>query len=113
MAKKTTSSTPAPKLPAKASASAKATPKLAAASKTADVTPPPPGKAAVVTLKQLAVQFGDTHELPAKQAQAMLDSVVSLLVDHLKAGDKLRLTGLGHSRGEGPPYPPRAQPGDR
>ena len=25
----------------------------------------------------------------------MLDSVVGLIVDHLKAGDKLRLTGLG------------------
>ena len=33
--------------------------------------------------------------MPAKQAQAMLDSVVGLIVDHLKAGDKLRLTGLG------------------
>ena len=30
-----------------------------------------------------------------KQALAMLDSVVSLLVDYLKARDKLRLTGLG------------------
>ena len=95
MAKKTTSSTSAAKPPVKASASTKATPKPAATSKVAEVTPISPAKAAVVTLKQLAVQFGDTHEMPAKQAQAMLDSVVSLLVDHLKAGDKLRLTGLG------------------
>ena len=94
MAKKTTSSTSA-KPPIKASSSAKAAPKPAAAPKTAEAPPTPPAKAAIVTLKQLAVQFGDTHEMPAKQAQAMLDSVVSLLVDHLKAGDKLRLTGLG------------------
>ena len=49
----------------------------------------------MVTLKQLAVQFGDSHEMPAKEAQAMLDSVVGMIVDHLKAGDKLRLAGLG------------------
>ena len=30
--------------------------------------------------------------MPAKEAQAILDSVVGLLVDHLKAGDELRLT---------------------
>ena len=95
MAKKTTSSTSAAKPSLKASASAKAGQKPAAAPKTAEAPPTPPAKAVVITLKQLAVQFGDTHEMPAKQAQAMLDSVVSLLVDHLKAGDKLRLTGLG------------------
>ena len=111
MAKKTTSSSPAVKPPEKTSASAKATPKPAAASKTADVTPSPPAKAAVVTLKQLAVQFGDTHDIPAKQAQAMLDSVVSLLVDHLKAGDKLRLTGLGILEVKDRPARPGRNPG--
>ncbi|RYY05323.1 MAG: HU family DNA-binding protein [Alphaproteobacteria bacterium] len=39
--------------------------------------------------------MAETHDLPDKQAQAVLDSVVGLLVDHLKAGDKLRLNGLG------------------
>ena len=52
-------------------------------------------KQAVITLKQLATQLGESHDLPAKQAQSMLDGVVTLLVEHLKAGDKLRLNGLG------------------
>lgn len=95
MAKKTTSSTAAVKPSAKVSASAKPAPKRAVAAKTEEVPPAPPAKAAVVTLKQLAAQFGDSHEMPAKQAQAMLDSMIGLLVDHLKAGDKLRLAGLG------------------
>ena len=73
----------------------KPAPKRAAAAKIEEVAPAPPAKAAVVTLKQLAVQFGDSHEMPAKQAQSMLDSVVGMIVDHLKAGDKLRLSGLG------------------
>ncbi len=93
MAKKTTSSTSTAKPPVNASTSPKPAPKRAAVPKTAAATPP--AKAAVVTLKQLAVQLGDSHEMPAKQAQAMLDSVVGLIVEHLKAGDKLRLNGLG------------------
>ena len=95
MAKKTTFSTPATKPSVKASVSAKPAPKRTIAAKIEEVAPPPPAKAAVVTLKQLAVQFGDSHEMPAKEAQAMLGSVVGMIVDHLKAGDKLRLTGLG------------------
>ena len=95
MAKKTTSSTPTAKPSVKVAASAKPAPKHAIAAKIEEVAPAPPAKAAVVTLKQLAAQFGDSHEMPAKQAQAMLDSVVGLIVDHLKAGDKLRLAGLG------------------
>lgn len=95
MAKKTTSSTPtakpkptiAAKLAAERAASAKLT-KPAPASVSA-------AKQAVITLKQLATQFGESHDLPAKQAQSMLDDVVTLLVEHLKAGDKLRLNGLG------------------
>ena len=96
MAKKTTSSAPKASIAApvaKPAAAAKPAKKSAAAAKTA---PPPLAlKPIVITLKQLAVQFGESHDLPAKEAQAMLGSVVGLLVDHLKAGDKLRLNGLG------------------
>lgn len=95
MAKKTTPSTPAAKLKSasatKPAVKSDASPK---ATKPAPAPVPAP-KQAVVTLKQLAVQFGESHDVPAKQAQAMLDGVVSLLVEHLKAGDKLRLNGLG------------------
>ncbi|MEJ1978093.1 MAG: HU family DNA-binding protein [Acetobacteraceae bacterium] len=46
-------------------------------------------------LKHLAAQLAESHELPKKHAEALLDDVVGLLVDHLKAGDRLRISGLG------------------
>ncbi len=33
--------------------------------------------------------------MPRKQAEAVLDGVVGLLVERLKAGDRLRIGGLG------------------
>ena len=97
MAKKTTPAAPkaaATKPVAKSAAAAKPARKSAASS--AKPAPaPPPAKAPTITLKQLAVRFGESHNLPAKESQAMLDGVIGLLVDRLKAGDKLRLTGLG------------------
>ena len=57
-----------------------------------------PAKAAVpatVTLKHLAASLSDSHDLPKKQAEAMLGELVTLTTKHLKRGDKIRLTGLG------------------
>jgi DNA-binding protein HU-beta len=50
---------------------------------------------AVITIKHLAAQFGESHSMPKRQAEAVLDDIVSLLVMHLKAGDRLRINGLG------------------
>ncbi|MGI4801701.1 MAG: HU family DNA-binding protein [Janthinobacterium lividum] len=96
MAKNATSSKPA-KASAKASAAVKPAPKPIAKAKSAEAPPSPakPAKSTLITTKQLAGQLAETHDLPAKQAQAVLDGVVGLLVDHLKAGDALRLNGLG------------------
>lgn len=95
MAKKTTPSTPAAK--PKPAIAAKPAAKGAASAKPTKLAPAPvpSPKQAVITLKQLAIQFGESHDLPANQAQTILDDVVTLLVEHLKAGDKLRLNGLG------------------
>lgn len=60
--------------------------------------PAPAEKAATpatVTLKQIAAKLGETHDMPRKQAEAVMDGVVALLVEHLKAGDRLRIGGLG------------------
>jgi DNA-binding protein HU-beta len=57
-----------------------------------------PAKAAVqatVTLKHLAASLADSHDLPKKQAEAVLGDMVALTTRHLKKGDKIRLTGLG------------------
>jgi DNA-binding protein HU-beta len=63
--------------PAKKAAPAKATPQ------------------ATVTLKHLAAALADSHDLPKKQAEAVLGDLVVLATKHLKKGDKIRLSGLG------------------
>jgi DNA-binding protein HU-beta len=73
--------------PAAAPASKTKKPSVTAASKSA--APP------VVTLKHLAAQLAETHEMPKKQAEGLLDGIVGMFVDHLKAGDRLRISGLG------------------
>ena len=50
---------------------------------------------ATVTLKHLAAALSESHELPKKQADAMLGEMVGLVTKHLKKGDKIRLNGLG------------------
>jgi DNA-binding protein HU-beta len=51
--------------------------------------------AATVTLKHLAASLADSHDVPKKQAEAVLGDLVTLTTRHLKKGDKIRLTGLG------------------
>ena len=50
---------------------------------------------ATITLKNLAAELAESHEVPKKQTQAMLSDMVALVVKHLKKGDRLRLVGLG------------------
>jgi len=50
---------------------------------------------ATITLKQIAAELAETHEMPKKQAEAMLGDLVEAASRHLKKGDKVRLTGLG------------------
>ena len=66
--------------------------------KTATKKAAAPAKAAAqttITLKHLAAALSDTHDLPKKQAEAVLGDLVALTTRHLKKGDKIRLTGLG------------------
>jgi DNA-binding protein HU-beta len=48
-----------------------------------------------VTLKQIAAELAEGHDLPNKKAEAVLGDLVALTTRHLKQGDKIRLTGLG------------------
>jgi DNA-binding protein HU-beta len=48
-----------------------------------------------VTLKQIAAELAEGHDLPKKQTEAVLGDLVTLATRHLKNGDKIRLTGLG------------------
>ena len=50
---------------------------------------------ATVTLKHLAANLADTHEMSKKQTEAVLGDLVSLVTKHLKKGDRIRIGGLG------------------
>ena len=83
---------PAKKAAAPAKKAAPAAKKAAAPPKKA------PAKAApqiTITLRQIAATLADGHDLPKKQAESLLGDMVALATQHLKKGDKIRLTGLG------------------
>ena len=79
----------APKPAAKTPAAKSAAP--AARAKPAAPAPPQ----ATISLKQMAAELADAHELEPRDAVALLDGLVENLVAHLKGGAKLRLGGLG------------------
>ena len=51
--------------------------------------------APTVTLKHLAAQIAEDHEIAKKQADAILGDLVGLVAKHLKKGDRIRIGGLG------------------
>ena len=51
--------------------------------------------APTVTLKHLSAMVAEQHELAKKHAEAILGSMVDLVVKHLKKGDRIRIGGLG------------------
>ncbi|MGK7871087.1 HU family DNA-binding protein [Falsiroseomonas sp. E2-1-a20] len=63
--------------------------------KTQPATPTRTPSAATVTLKQLAPELAEAHEMTRKQVEAVLAGLVETVTTRLKAGDKVRLTGLG------------------
>jgi DNA-binding protein HU-beta len=52
-------------------------------------------KVETVTLKHLAAQLAEEHEMPKKQAEAILSDMVGLMTKHLKKGARIRVPGLG------------------
>ena len=64
---------------------------------TAPAPKPPVAKksAPTVTLKHLAANIADTHEMSKKQTEAVLGDLVGLVTKHLKKGDRIRIGGLG------------------
>jgi DNA-binding protein HU-beta len=83
----------APATKAAAPSAKRATPAIKAASQkkaTAEAVPQ-----VTITLRQIAAELAEGHDLPKKQAEAVLADLVELTTEHLKKGDKIRLTGLG------------------
>ena len=57
-----------------------------------------PAKAApqaTITLKHIAAELAEGHELSKRAAEAVLDDFVALIIRQLVKGDKIRLSGLG------------------
>jgi DNA-binding protein HU-beta len=76
------------------------------ARKPAAVTKPPAKKPAartvkaktplpVVTLKHIAAEIAEAHEVPKTRAETMLADTVDRLAKHLVKGNKVRIVGLG------------------
>jgi DNA-binding protein HU-beta len=85
-----------------ASAAKKAAPPKKSAAPVKKAAAPPKKSAAkkaapqvTITLKQMAGELAEGHDLPKKVAEAVLGDLVTVATTHLKKGDKIRLTGLG------------------
>jgi DNA-binding protein HU-beta len=48
-----------------------------------------------VTLKHLAASLAADHEMAKKQSEAILNDLVTMMVKHLKKGDRIRIGGFG------------------
>ena len=55
----------------------------------------PAASQTTITLKQMAAELAESHDLPKKQAEAVLGDLMTLTTRHLRNGDKIRLTGIG------------------
>ena len=107
MAKTVATTKPAPKgktPPAAAAVTAKLPSGKASASKSgaAKASLKSPDKTAVkpptpktIFLKDLAAGIAERHGLAKKQADTLIADLFSRMVDHLKAGERLRIGGLG------------------
>jgi DNA-binding protein HU-beta len=52
-------------------------------------------KVETVTLRHIGAALSEAHDIPKKQATAVLEDLVTLITKHLKRGDKIRIGGLG------------------
>ncbi len=90
---------PAKKAAAKKAPAKKAAPKKAPAAKAA--APAKPAKFVsvatgdVVTMKQLAADLSQLHDMPKKQSEAVLSDFIAHITKHIKRGAKVRVPGFG------------------
>src|SRR5258708_38255201 len=71
------------------------------------------GTLSTVTLKHLAAKVAEDHEMAKKQAEAVLGTMVDLVVKHLKKGDRIRIGGTPPPGGRPVAARPGADPADR
>ncbi len=81
----------AAKKPAVKAAPKAVAPKAAAAKKAVAKKATPD----VLTLKHIAAELSEAHEMPKKQAELVVSDFIDRMGGHLKKGKKLRISGLG------------------
>ena len=52
-------------------------------------------KVDTVTLKHIGTALSEAHDIPKKQANAVLEDMIAMIAKHLKKGDRIRIGGLG------------------
>ena len=57
--------------------------------------PAKPAAPATVMLKHLAAGLAERHDMQKREAEAVVADVFGRVVDHLKAGERVRIGGLG------------------
>jgi DNA-binding protein HU-beta len=93
---KTATKTTTKKAPAgKAAAAKSAAPRSAAKAAKKPAKASAEKASPILTLRNIAEQLSETHELPKRQANEMLTQMVEMIAKSLKKGEKIRLTGLG------------------
>jgi DNA-binding protein HU-beta len=58
-------------------------------------SPSAPAKPETITLRHLGTALSESHELPKKQVNAILEEMVTNITKHLKKGARIRIGGLG------------------
>jgi DNA-binding protein HU-beta len=84
--------------PTKKSAGKSASARTKPVAKTAPPAPKPaakPAPAVTIAMKAVFEQLAEGHDLPKKQAHALLAGMVETVTSHLKKGDRIRINGLG------------------
>jgi DNA-binding protein HU-beta len=67
----------------------------ASPAKTPSRATPQKKAAATITLKTVFEEMAEGHDIPKKQANALLAAMVETVAKHLKNGDRIRMNGLG------------------
>jgi len=67
----------------------------ASPTKTPSRSAPQKKAAATITLKTVFEAMAEGHNIPKKQANALLVAMVESVTGHLKNGDRIRMNGLG------------------
>jgi DNA-binding protein HU-beta len=78
-----------------APASKAAAPVKKAATPAKKAVPAKTAPQATITLKHIAAELAEGHDLTKKAAEGVLDDFVALITRQLVKGDKIRLSGLG------------------